>query len=622
MTEVNSMSNELMEVPLEDIRPSSTNPRKHFDPAALAELQASIATSGLQTPLLVRPMFDQDDGDINYYELVAGARRLRVLELLERETATCIIREMTDEAAYEAQVIENLQRADVHPLEEAEAFQRLLETLGSIPAVAARLGKEQSYVAKCLRLMALTLHSRDALRGGLITIDHALLLARLADAEQNAALKWTLDRNAGPKTTVEQVVAARIARRVKEDEERKEHGGRHQWLWEPETVVQLKRHIEAESGIPLARAPWPLTEDYLVPDIGACFDCPFNTKANAPLFSDLEMGEATCTNGDCFAAKTAGWVQIELRKAGQDESAKPKVLVPRLSWKISSVKPSVVPNDGIAACSVNSAAETANPAKVLKQGQWVEAKRGSCSNVRPGVTVDWSDAADRGYMGNGKKLRKPGEVLQVCIAAGCKAHRKDWEKPKGTGSTGVDTPENKAKLEAEQKLQAEYVAAEMPVRVAVYTAVRAKIKPGMKWLRALLTQTVPNWQAVNLCTALGVQFKATGESWEMRNAAEKAIKQHIASVPDEELEKIAWDFQAVQAVRVDAGKHKRVADDRRDLWKIAKSCNVDPDAIAATFAPVKAAAKKVAAKKTAAKKAAKPVKKVVAKKAAAGKRVG
>ncbi len=220
------------------IRPSATNPRKSFDPKAMEDLEDSIKMSGLIQPILVRPIevgggFDTgDDDDESFipedvvredtsvdghfrliaYELVVGSRRVTACKSIGRETICAEVRDMTDDEVREVQISENLQRADVDPLEEAEAFQELLEVKGSIPAVAARLGKEQAYVAKSLRLMALTLPSRDALRGRLIGIEHAMLLARLAETEQNAALKWCLDRNAGVKMAVEKVVSDRLER--------------------------------------------------------------------------------------------------------------------------------------------------------------------------------------------------------------------------------------------------------------------------------------------------------------------------------------------------------------------------------------------------------------------------
>ncbi|SEG55991.1 ParB/RepB/Spo0J family partition protein [Bryocella elongata] len=466
---------QIVEIPIAEIRPSSTNPRRTFDEAKLQELAASIREHGVQTPVLVRWW-----GGESSYQLVYGARRLRASELAGKVTVPCEVREMTDAEARDAQIIENLQRADVDPVEEAQAFGELLEASGSIAAVAARVGKEQSYIAKSLRLNALTLPSSDALRARLITIDHALLLARLAETEQNAALKWTLDHSAGAKMTVEKVLEERLARVAQEAEDRKEaeaEGERRfrHYTWEPQSVVKLKAWIEAESGILLSRAPWSLTEeDYLLPDVGPCSECPKNTKANAPLFGDLVMGEATCTDGACFAAKTAGFVQIEMRKAGHDEQAKPKVLVPRLSWKASSVKPSVVPNDiKVIIETPGRCGETANPAKVLKQGQWIEAKPGSCVNVRPGVTCDWSDDGQRGYMGDDKKLRKPGEVLQVCIAVGCKTHRKEWEKPKAAGNTS-QRPDPAAQKKAEEEA-AHVEKIEREIRAKILFAILGKL---------------------------------------------------------------------------------------------------------------------------------------------------
>jgi ParB/RepB/Spo0J family partition protein len=593
----------LLLLPIASIKPSTTNPRKHFDEAKLAELAASIAESGLKSPLLVRPIFDGLNGEHLHYELVAGARRLRAVAKLGWVEVDCLSREMTDEEARETQIVENLQRLDVQPLEEAEAFDELRNRLGSIAAVSAKVGKEQSYIAKCLRLLSLTLHSRDAMRGRLIAIDHALLLARLAEAEQNAALKWTLDRNAGSKTTVEKVVADRLARRKREDEERQESGSRHMYVWEPESVVKLKGHIESGSGVALSRAPWSLTdEDYLLPDVGPCAECPKNTKANAPLFGDLDIDDPTCTDGACFQAKTAGFVQIALRAAGQDESVKPKKLVPRLSWKASSVKPSICDRD---LDQPGAAAETANPAKVLKQGQWVEAKKGSCTNVRPGVTADWSDAGERGYMGSGRKLRKPGETLLVCIAVGCKVHRKDWEKPKSSNGNQAERHDPVA----EQKKQEEQAFVEK-----LEGRLRAKV------FRAILGK---------LDAALALRIVADG----MFNASayRKQLLDALPGISGEQLEaftilssrfhrelepNVYWMMQP-----------GGVASDRKNLWGLAKTAGVDANAVVAkhfhdegSIAPAadrlypkgvawpkgaKASVAKPAAKKAAAKKPAK-----------------
>ncbi len=585
----------LQNLPIEHLQASTTNPRRHFDRGALDELVCSIAESGIQTPLLVRVFYNPEkDGKATGYEVVAGERRLRAAQELRLETLPCLVREMTDEEAREVQIIENLQRVGVSPLEEAEAFGELLERLGSITAVAAKLGKAVSYVAKCLRLRSLTLCSADALRGRLITIDHALLLARLAETEQNAALKFTLDRNAGSTVTVEKVVDDRLV--VMEKDATGERG--YGYRWEPESVVKLKAHIETEGGVKLSRAPWSLTEeDYLLPDVGPCAECPSNTTANTPLFGDLEMGEPTCTDGACFAAKTQGFVQLAQRKAGHDEQAKPKVLVPQLSWKYSGVKPSIVPNEGLHAFSVKSAAETANPAKLLRYGQWIDAKPGSCSNVRPGVTVDWGEPLAHG----GRDLCKPGEVVQVCLAVGCKVHPKAWEKQAAQVADKPKASETPAEREARDAAAKAYTESERPVRHAFMRALLAKVMEEREVvLRKMVEDALESCWTVSeedLALSVGIPFVAAKDADARARdcAAAAAIEKYIGSAMGGELIRLGAAIQHAEVLAISGSGNKGA--EREALDAIAKKIGFKwtaPDAV------------KPAAKKTPAKKAAKP----------------
>jgi ParB/RepB/Spo0J family partition protein len=469
------------------LQEAAWNARKTFDRASLDELIGSIEQHGIQVPLLVRNIED------DYYEVVCGHRRLKAASLAGLKTVPCIVRVLSDEQAQEIGLIDNLQRVDVPPMEEAEAFNQLLPRLGSIAAVAAKVGKEQAYIAKRLRLCALTTWSCEALNQQLITIDHALLLARLAADEQNAALKWTLDHTAGSKKPLDKVISEIVGRRkdraekLAEDPEEYSYYRHHSF--EPQSVVRLKSHIAEDAGTVLARAPWNLDDigTILDPGVLSCNACPKNTKANAPLFGDLEIGEPTCTDGQCFQSKTAAFVQIKQRELGHDETAKQKNLIPRLSWKQSSVKPGTSFNDigGTGAMTM-----TANPAKIIKAGAWVEAKKGSCANVRPGVTADWSDANDRGYMGDSKKLRKPGEILQVCIAVGCKVHRKEYEKPK---SENRNVPHDvKAEEEKREKTRLAALAeTKLRVRIAGEAIERVKSLP-LDSLRHLLIGQLPS----------------------------------------------------------------------------------------------------------------------------------
>lgn len=109
----------MQDIPLNRIQESKTNPRRTFDEAKLAELAANIRQHGVLQPVLVRPLPDSEDG---FFELVAGARRYRASKLAKRETIPATVRELTDTECLELQLIENLQRADVHELDEARGI--------------------------------------------------------------------------------------------------------------------------------------------------------------------------------------------------------------------------------------------------------------------------------------------------------------------------------------------------------------------------------------------------------------------------------------------------------------------------------------------------------------------
>lgn len=114
----------VLEIPLSRIQESQTNPRRAFDEAKLAELASNIALHGVLQPVLVRPLPGGAEG---LYELVAGARRYRASKLAERETIPASVRQLSDTECLELQLIENLQRADVHELDEARGYAALMQ---------------------------------------------------------------------------------------------------------------------------------------------------------------------------------------------------------------------------------------------------------------------------------------------------------------------------------------------------------------------------------------------------------------------------------------------------------------------------------------------------------------
>ena len=184
-------------LPIAALTPCKGQPRKHFDEVALDELAASIRSQGVIQPLLVRPRRTET---ATIYEIVAGERRWRAAQRAGLTEVPVYLRELSDEDALTAALIENLQREDLNPLEEAQAIQSLRERLPySQEELAQRLGKSRSAVANSLRLLQLPRPMQDALKAVLALPERALqdilfnavMMRRLSvrDAEE-AVIHW------------------------------------------------------------------------------------------------------------------------------------------------------------------------------------------------------------------------------------------------------------------------------------------------------------------------------------------------------------------------------------------------------------------------------------------------
>ncbi|MDL2316263.1 ParB/RepB/Spo0J family partition protein [Desulfovibrio sp. OttesenSCG-928-A18] len=162
-----------------DIRPNPLQPRKNFDDAALRELADSIKSQGLLQPLLVRPLSGSETGK---YEIVAGERRWRAASLAGLREVPVFIRSLTDEETLLAGLIENLQREDLNPIEEARALQTLKQEFAlSQDVLAQKIGKSRSAVANSLRLLALPEKTQDLLAEGRISPGHARAILSISD---------------------------------------------------------------------------------------------------------------------------------------------------------------------------------------------------------------------------------------------------------------------------------------------------------------------------------------------------------------------------------------------------------------------------------------------------------
>jgi len=244
-----------------------TNPRKRFDDAKLQSLADSIARDGLVQPILVRP---SENGKPRF-ELVSGERRLRAHLLLGRDMIRSTIREMDERQAARIRLVENLHREDLHELDEALAFQQLLEDEAyTVPMLAAECGRSESYVYQRLKLLELTDAARDAFHSGEIPAAHALAIARLRPEDQKTALEYaTTERFTGAPST-----------------------------------AQLQTYIGREILLQLGdgRAPFDPKDAELVPAAGACTTCPKRTGNTPGLWPELE-GDDRCTDRSCFEQK-------------------------------------------------------------------------------------------------------------------------------------------------------------------------------------------------------------------------------------------------------------------------------------------------------------------------------
>jgi len=169
----------LIEVPLDRVEVNPNQPRKAFDSSALSDLAASIKSSGVIQPVIVRR---QGAG----FQLIAGERRWRAARQAGLERIPAIVREVTDAESLELALVENLLREDLNPIEEAEAYQKLLAQFGwTQEELAQRVARDRSSIANCLRLLRLPAPIQDDLRAGRLTMGHArALLSLSSEADQ------------------------------------------------------------------------------------------------------------------------------------------------------------------------------------------------------------------------------------------------------------------------------------------------------------------------------------------------------------------------------------------------------------------------------------------------------
>lgn len=268
-----------------DIRPSYTN-RKRFNQTALEQLAANIKEVGIVQPILIRPVTPTADAP-QHFEIVAGERRWRAGNIAELERGPTIIRKLTDLQAREIQLLENLQREDPHPMEEAEGFQELMLNAGyTADRLVEKLKKSRSHIYGRLKLCALTTEVREKFLDDAITPSTALLIARI------------------PVPALQIKALGEISAPI------------YQGTGEPMPYRAALRHVQQNYMVDLTRALFKLTDATLLPLAGACTKCPKKSGNQPEVFSDTKSADV-CTDPTCYAEKRLAHDALAIAAAGK-----------------------------------------------------------------------------------------------------------------------------------------------------------------------------------------------------------------------------------------------------------------------------------------------------------------
>lgn len=229
----------LRTIPVEQVHPGRFQPRQRFDDAEMAALAESVRAKGILQPILVRPKADSPGA----FEIVAGERRWRAAQLAQMHEIPAIIRELTDQDALELAIVENVQRQDLSPIEEAEGYRRLMDEFGNTQDdLAQHVGKSRSHIANTVRLLSLPESVRNMLENSQISVGHARALLNSPDALAMAMIVASKGLNVRQTERLVQSgrsTAAKIRRRREKDSDTR----------------ALERDLTARLGLNVSIAP-------------------------------------------------------------------------------------------------------------------------------------------------------------------------------------------------------------------------------------------------------------------------------------------------------------------------------------------------------------------------------
>ena len=383
MTTTVEMQSEYRNLPILNLTESAANPRRSFDEPALNELAESIRTQGVLSPLLVRYKGHS-------YEIVAGARRYRAAQLAGLDSVPVRIVELTDAQALETSIVENLQRRDVHPLDEATGYVSLLHLDYTVEQIAAKCGKNPSYVAARARLAQLAPAVTEAFAKDEIGVGHALLLAKLQPEQQEEALAACY-------------------------QEAYTNGSKPKRILLP--VRHLQQWIEHNILLELASAPFSKEDAQLLPEAGSCVDCPKRIGHNMLLFAEIGANQPdSCSDPKCYAAKIDAHVK-------QTVAAKPKLV------QISTAY-----------------GKPAEGSQVIPRNKYVEIRQGKpkSKNER-----DWPEYKTCKYTAEAivTEGTEKGETKRVCANPDCPVHHPKKQHQRNHADSSFKAEQEKRRRE-------------------------------------------------------------------------------------------------------------------------------------------------------------------------------
>jgi len=483
----------ITDIPLDHLHESPFNPRRTF--VGIDELAANIVAEGrIHEPLLVRPT---TIAGIDGFEIVFGHRRFRAAAAAGLLTVPCMVRTMTDAEARSAQVAENLQRADVHPIEEAEGFQAMIDADNlTLKDLAAKFGKSRSYVHGRVTLLKAIPTIRMACLAGEVGTEVALLFARLrTPALQEKALEY-----------------------INKDHHAKlEDSGQRSYR-------RIRAVLSEKFSLDLKDAIFDIEDEMLVPAAGHCVRC-WKRTGNAPEFDDINApadrkdkygrypdrapnhGTDVCTDPDCFAEKKKAHLKRE-------------------------------------------AAKLQEAGKVVVQGAKARQAIDACGNIKGGF-IKLADVRDA--LKKVAKDAKPtvvtiqdprnGKTHQVVKIEEVKAAGVKVKEPAASRSQFESEADRKKREAAHAKRMAE-VQAELDTRMALLARVRTAA--------AVAPRSAFDLQMVAQVAYSGVAWENRGLLADLHGVEADALQAHIATLPLDALTLFILDCALIENVRVPA----------------------------------------------------------------------